>query len=99
MPSFLKGFFGPFALADLNGDGKLDLLLSEVASFDFTEPFAGAVVGLGNGDGTFSPIGNYEAGADSSRCAPGEFPERQSSQPRLCQRQQRDHAVVFPVNA
>ena len=73
MPSFLKGFFGPFALADLNGDGKLDLLLSEVASFDFTEPFAGTVVGLGNGDGTFSPIGNYEAGADSSVVLLGNF--------------------------
>ncbi|MEI9978545.1 MAG: FG-GAP-like repeat-containing protein [Edaphobacter sp.] len=70
---FLKGFFGPGALIDLNGDGKLDLLLSEVAVFDFNEPFAGGVVGLGNGDGTFTAVGNYEAGTGSPIVLPGNF--------------------------
>jgi hypothetical protein len=71
--TFLKGFYGAGALADYNGDGKLDLLLSEVASFNFTEPFAGGVIGLGNGDGTFTAVGNYEAGASSGVVLKGNF--------------------------
>jgi hypothetical protein len=43
---------GPLAAADLNGDGKLDLVL--VPS---TNPVSGQIY-LGNGDGTFSNTGN-----------------------------------------
>jgi hypothetical protein len=70
---FLTGLYAGFSLADFNNDGKLDLLLSEVASYDFTEPYAGAVIGLGNGDGTFTPVGNYEAGRFSGTVLPGNF--------------------------
>ncbi len=42
---------GPLAAADLNGDGKLDLVLEADATV--------AEIYLGNGDGTFSNPGNY----------------------------------------
>ncbi len=42
-------------LIDLNGDGKLDLVMSSV--FD-----SGAAVLLGNGDGTFQPVQTYATG-------------------------------------
>ena len=59
------------AVADVNGDGKLDLLVSN-ACVDQTCPFTstdGSVaVLLGNGDGTFQPAVTYDAenGATSS---------------------------------
>ena len=72
--TFAPGFFSPGAvLQDLNGDGKLDLLLSEFSSVDFTDGFAGGIAGLGNGDGTFTPVGNYEVGGASSAVFTGNF--------------------------
>ncbi len=65
--TFAPAFFSSgAALTDLNGDGKPDLLMSEFASVDFTNGFAGGIVGLGNGDGTFTAVGNYEVGDQST---------------------------------
>ncbi len=51
------------ALADVNGDGNLDILVANV-SFIFGEGSGGAVgVLLGNGDGTFKPPVTYASGS------------------------------------
>jgi hypothetical protein len=54
------------ALADLNGDGKLDAV---------TANYGGASVSvlLGNGDGTFQPAVNFAAGANASTVAVADF--------------------------
>ncbi|MFZ0806972.1 MAG: Ig-like domain repeat protein [Candidatus Sulfotelmatobacter sp.] len=44
----------PSMLADVNGDGKLDLIV--------TDSDGGVTVSLGNGDGTFRPGGAYSSG-------------------------------------
>jgi hypothetical protein len=50
---------GEIAIADLNGDGSPDLVITESAG-------VGAVgVMLGNGDGTFEPVVSYSTGGDS----------------------------------
>jgi hypothetical protein len=46
-------------LIDLNGDGKLNLVMSF-----FRLPSTGLAVAVGNGDGTFQPATTYDAGAD-----------------------------------
>jgi hypothetical protein len=52
-PSTPDGVFGsPFAFADLNGDGKMDIVASG-SSADGTTPQL--AIALGNGDGTFKP--------------------------------------------
>jgi hypothetical protein len=43
--------YGPFASADVNNDGKLDLIFSSDPTI--------ARIYLGNGDGSFSNLGNY----------------------------------------
>jgi len=54
------------AIADLNGDGNLDVVA--------TGPQLGAVVWLGNGDGTFRASTRYSnTGSDSSALAVGDF--------------------------
>jgi hypothetical protein len=60
-------------LADINGDGKLDLALDELASFNFTDPIVGGVAALGNGDGTFTAVSNFEAGDSSGILLQGDF--------------------------
>jgi hypothetical protein len=71
--TFAPGFFSPGGvLQDLNGDGKLDLLLSEYTAVD-VNGLAGGIVGLGDGDGTFSPVGNYEVGDSSTSVLTGNF--------------------------
>lgn len=73
-PVFAQGFFTPGGvLADINGDGKLDLLLSEYSSLDFVDGYAGGIAGIGNGDGTFAGIGNYEGGDSSTTVLLGSF--------------------------
>ncbi len=72
--TFVPAFFSASGLlTDLNGDGKLDLLLSEYTSYDFTDGLAGGIAGIGNGDGTFNAIGNYEVGDESSIVLAGSF--------------------------
>lgn len=46
---------------DLNGDGRVDLVLSGGNDFVY-----GIGVSLGNGDGTFQPVVFYQAGSDTS---------------------------------
>ncbi len=73
-PLFLAGFFSADGvLADINGDGKLDLLLSEFISYDFTDSVTGGVAALGNGDGTFAAVSNFEGGDSSSIILQGDF--------------------------
>lgn len=73
-PTFAAGYFSPGGvLQDVNGDGKLDLLLSEFTSVDFVDGLAGGVSGLGNGDGTFTAVGNYEVGGASTTVLIGNF--------------------------
>jgi hypothetical protein len=53
LPSLTNGAEGsPFAIADLNGDGKVDLVV-EGSSADGTTPEL--AIALGNGNGTFQP--------------------------------------------
>ncbi len=47
----------PFAAADLNGDGKMDLVATGSSADGTTPQFA---VAIGNGDGTFKPPTIYE---------------------------------------
>jgi len=73
-PLIFPGFFSSGGLlTDINGDGKLDLVLSEFTSDDFTDPIVGAVAALGNGDGTFTPVSNFEGGFSSSIVLEGNF--------------------------
>ena len=73
-PLYLPGYSAAGGLlADLNGDGKLDLALSELFSQDFADPVVGGVVALGNGDATFSATRSFEGGAGSSLILAGDF--------------------------
>ena len=54
----LQGLAGLAAL-DLNGDGKVDLVVSAFVSANLTGP-AGLGVSFGNGDGTFQPAVFYQ---------------------------------------
>jgi FG-GAP-like repeat/Bacterial Ig-like domain (group 2) len=59
------------AIGDLNGDGYPDLVL---ANYGISPDFQGSVsVLLGNGDGTFQPAVNYEAGTSSDSVAIGDL--------------------------
>ena len=67
-PVSYGSFFNPncVAVADLNGDGKLDLVVADLT--------ANAVfVLLGNGDGTFGPQQSFATGASPTAVAVGDF--------------------------
>ncbi len=61
------GIKGPrgLALADLNGDGKIDLAAANLSG--------SASVSLGNGDGTFQPAAFYPTGTNSIAVAAGDL--------------------------
>jgi hypothetical protein len=58
--SYFDGGVGSFAIADVNRDGKPDLLV--------TIPSGGFAVLLGNGDGTFQSAGTYSSGGQGPTC-------------------------------
>ena len=67
IPGTLGNTITTLATADLNGDGKLDLISGEDGGGDVqNSPPAGAWVWLGNGDGTFSAPSPYPEGGSYS---------------------------------
>ena len=54
------------AVADVNGDGKLDLLLANACNDNNSCTYGTASVLLGNGDGTFQTVVNYNVGAQDA---------------------------------
>lgn len=59
-------FAASMAVADVNGDGKPDLLVAnEVSAQDNVEGVVGVL--LGNGDGTFQPAVTYDSGGRGAR--------------------------------
>jgi hypothetical protein len=71
----LDGFFpSSAAVADLNGDGKIDIVVSNENCGNFTCANGTLSVLLGNGDGSFQPQVPYSAGdLDSASVAVGDF--------------------------
>ena len=61
-----------FAVADLNGDGNLDLIIPDFG-VNFVYWSTEISVLLGNGDGTFQPRVRYGAGPQPSSAAVGDF--------------------------
>jgi len=62
-----SGYPAASALADLNGDGNLDLMLSNTANR------GGVSILLGNGDGTFTPNTVLSSDGDPAGTAVGDF--------------------------
>jgi FG-GAP-like repeat len=54
------------ALADLNGDGDLDILVTNLATGDKGQSDPSLAVLLGNGNGTFQTVVTYDAGAGAA---------------------------------
>ena len=56
------------AVADLNGDGKLDIV-AVLTNGSGDQQGSAAGVFIGNGDGTFQPVAKYDTGPDSTTIA------------------------------
>ena len=68
--SYGSGAYDPFsvAVADVNGDGKLDLLVANECVTMPICPNGEVGVLLGNGDGTFQPALSFYSGGNWSSC-------------------------------
>lgn len=58
----LGGLYAKLALADVNGDGKLDIIAAAEFCLALNEENSCVSVLLGNGDGTFQPAVTYNSG-------------------------------------
>src|SRR5438876_5132045 len=75
MPRRLGEYAYGVALGDINGDGKLDLLVANFCA-DSTCASGGVAVFLGKGDGSFQPVVTYGSGGlDSYSVAVGDVNE------------------------
>jgi hypothetical protein len=54
------------AVADLNGDGKLDIIVANKCGTYYCSPTSSLGVLLGNGDGTFQPAVSYDSGGQNA---------------------------------
>jgi len=64
------GFSNSVAIADINGDGKLDLVVSDACQGGLNCSTDGAAsVLLGNGDGTFQAAVTYDSGYETEAIA------------------------------
>jgi hypothetical protein len=70
-PIPFSGYPSYLSVADLNGDGKLDLVLVDGGILDSVA--GGIAVYLGNGDGTFQAPVPYAAGINPAAVAVGDF--------------------------
>lgn len=59
-PGADPGVIPPILIADLNGDNKLDLIVTSQLSSNNGDGAVGVL--LGNGDGTFGPVVTYDSG-------------------------------------
>jgi len=71
-----SSFDGPMVAGDFNGDGRIDLAVTEGAYNSVTNTTVNAVsVFLGNGDGTFQPQVTYAVGSYPRAIVAGDFNE------------------------
>ena len=92
--SYAASFPVAVVAADVNGDGKPDLVVAGQGAFSY-DPATVSVL-LGNGDGTFQPGESYPIGKESSSVAVGDF--NGDHKPDIVVSDARDNAVVSLLN-